>query len=159
MPFFLLKFPRRDVVHAGDAENDARGVLFPDPIRAAADDDAGFGLVIDATHARWNANRLARADDGGRRLDEDQRLGRQRLSLLGGMRAIVQPHRDDLRRQHGREHARAVEAALEPHAFPPIAEHVAYELAYLAVALDDVFRPGAGIDSKESRHQRAVSST
>src|SRR4029453_1979700 len=132
---------------------------FADPPRAAADDDAGFRFVIDAAYARGDADRISRTNDGRRWLDEDQRLRLQLLSLLRRVRPIVHPHRTDLGWRDRREDPRVPEPALEPDPLLPLAKHIANELAHLTIALDDVLGAGACVDSKESRHQRAVSST
>ena len=65
-------------------------------MRAAADDDAELGLVVDATDTGRQQDRPAGPDHGRGRLDEDQRLSRQRLVQLGRMILVVQTDADDL---------------------------------------------------------------
>ena len=52
VPHLLLQLPRRDVVHAGDAEDVLGGALGRHAVRAAADDQAHLGLVVDAPDIR-----------------------------------------------------------------------------------------------------------
>jgi hypothetical protein len=78
------------------------------------------------------ADRLARRDQRRGRLEEHQRLGREGLLLLGGVVAVVQADRDDLRRLHGRQQARPGRQREPPPgadllARPELAEQVALE--------------------------------
>ena len=70
-------------------------------------------------------DRVARADDRRRRLDEHQRLGRQRLALLRRVVLVVEPDADDLRRLTGA--SSAVRVARDLVARLRTAEQVALE--------------------------------
>ena len=76
------------------------------PMRAPADDDAQL-RPRDRRGPTPGGSRIgvAGADDRVDGLMNMQRLGRQRLALLGGVVLVVQADADDLRRQHRREHA------------------------------------------------------
>ena len=65
---------------------------------AAADDDDQLGLVIDLLADPGQDDRVAVADQGGRILAEEDRLGRDRHAALGGVVAVVQADADDLAR-------------------------------------------------------------
>ena len=83
-----------------------RGLL--DVFRALADDDAEFDLPIELGRAARLFHRIVRAADRGDGLQKDDRLGRKRHADFGGVVAVVQADRDELRR---RRHRRA-----KPHA-------------------------------------------
>jgi len=72
------------------------GVRRLDAVRALPDHQAEFGLVLDAADARRQANRIARTDQRRRRLEEQQRLGRQRLAHFPGVILVVEPDADHL---------------------------------------------------------------
>src|ERR1043166_1076467 len=72
--FFFLKVARCHVVHARQPADELPGPRARHSMRAAADDDADLRLVIDAADARRQANRIARTDHRGQRLDEEQQI-------------------------------------------------------------------------------------
>ncbi len=100
-----LHLARGDVVEARQTEHAVPRPRARHAVRAAADDERELGFMIDAPDAGGQTDRTARPDHRGRRLEEQQRLGRQRHAGFGGVVLVVQPHTDDLRRHDGREHA------------------------------------------------------
>ena len=116
VPDLLLQLARRHVVHARHAEDVLGSAFRRHAVRAAADDQPHLGLVVDAPDIRRQFDGLARPDDGRRGLEEEQRLGRQRLPLLGRVRLVVERHRDDLARRHRRQ---------QPLTREPVRDHVA----------------------------------
>jgi hypothetical protein len=63
--------------------------------------------MIDASHPLWKHDRVARTDDRGRGLDEDEGLLRERLFHLRRMVLVVQADTHDLRRHDWRQQAMA----------------------------------------------------
>ena len=134
--------------------NTYRRVLFTHARRARADDDPHLGLVVDPPDAVGKDDRLAGPDDGGRRLEEDQRLGRQRLVLLRprGPCSSVR-----LRRSSTARPAPAAGAVPDAISAPGVAraEDVPLDQPPLACFFDHVTRRAVVIDSiKTSSSQR-----
>ena len=162
--FLLLQIARGDVVHAGEPEDVVPRVSRGHAMRAPADDDAELGFVIDAADARRTADRIARPDHGRRRLDEQQRLGRQRLADFSRVILVVEADADDLRRPHRRQQRDARQPAAHRGAGGQPGERVAGGAEQLAAALDRVeavtrpAKPDKSFPSAtHSSPQRAVS--
>src|SRR3954465_4788445 len=154
--FFLLQIARGDVVDADQAANVVPRVLAGDAVGAAADDDAELGFVIDAADAGRNANRIARTDHGARRLDEQQRLGRQRLADFTGVILVVEADTDDLRRHHRRQQPDRAQAAGDRRATRQRGERIARRTPQLAIALDREHRPVVLTDAEDAFHQSDI---
>src|SRR5262249_22381261 len=98
----LLQIARGDVVDADQAAHVVPRVLRGDAMRAPADDDAELRLVIDAADAGGNANRIPGTDHRARRLDEQERLRRQRLAPFTRVILVVESDADHLPGHHPR---------------------------------------------------------
>src|SRR5438128_6070230 len=103
LPVAELEVARGDVVEAGVAEDVRERVLGADLTRGGADDHAELGLVVDLGRQRGvPSDVVARADDRGRELGEDEwRRWRLRAGLRGVV-AVVPPDRDNLARPRDR---------------------------------------------------------
>ena len=102
----LVELPvaRRDVVADRVAADVLERLLPGMCLPASADHHHQLGLVVDLVAHRGQDDRTAVADQGGRILAEEDRLGRRRHAALGGVVAIVQSDADDLARVgHGRQ--------------------------------------------------------
>src|SRR4029450_1973558 len=136
---FLLQIAGGHVVDAGQPEHVIPRVRRLHAMRAAPDYNAELGFVIDAADAGRDANCLAGADDGGRRLDEEERFGRQRLADLAGVILVVEADADDLRGPDRRQHAHAAKTAAHRGAGRQrgaAADRIAAGAPQLAVAFD-----------------------
>ena len=111
------------------------------PVRAAADDHRQLRFVVDASDPGRQLNWRAGIEHGRRRLEEQQRLGGQRLLHLGGVIPVVQADAHHLGRAAPAPAHRA--APSPPTSGRPIVavEEVAAakrQAMNLAVVLDDV---------------------
>jgi hypothetical protein len=143
------------VVDAREAEHVSRGLPLGDVRRVRADHHAHLCLVIDPAGAGRNHDRLARPDHRGRGLEENHRLGGQRLVLLGGVVLVVQAHRDDLRRRHRREQPLPLRRDRVAGLMP--AEDIPFHQPPLAAVGDDVTGLAFVLDPVVALH-RAVAS-
>ena len=146
----FLQVARGDVVHGGQSKDVLVGAIRPHFERALLDDDAQLGLMVDAPRPERHFDGGARTDDRRGGLDEEQRLGRQRLVLLGRVILVVQTDADDLRRYDRRQQLRALGRDLG--AFLEIAENVAAHQPPLALALGDVTGLAFIIDPVQTQH-------
>jgi hypothetical protein len=69
-----LNVPRGHVVHTRDAQHVIVSTVGRHTIRAPADDDSRFGLVVHTPRARRQPDRIAGANHRRRRFQENERL-------------------------------------------------------------------------------------
>ena len=91
----------RHVIRDGVSEHDVRPILFVDAVGDFTDDDGEFPFVHDSPLDRRQHDRVARPDDGGRRLEKNQGRWGSIVMHLGGVLSEVHPDTHDLGRGNG----------------------------------------------------------
>src|SRR5579872_2951211 len=96
---FFLQVARGDVVPAGEAADDIAPSCTRDVLRALADDDRQLAFVIDALRLLRTEDRPFMRQQRGRRLQKNDRVGRNVVAELFRMVGVVPSDADDLRRR------------------------------------------------------------
>src|SRR2546426_2175047 len=156
-----LQVPRGHVVHAGQPEDDVARLARGHAAGATPDHDGQLRLVVHTAHAGRDPDRVVRPDHRCCRLEEHQRLLRQRLVHLACMILVVEADRHDFRGAHRGEKVECLSGDRSSRAI--VTEDVAIEPVQGPVALDRVTAVRAIADSVNTIHvrsrYRAVSST
>ena len=100
LPVGVLQVAGRHVVDADDARHRRARRRLVRGREPRADHHADFALVLDAPRGGRQHDRLAVADHGGGRLQEEQRALGHRVAELGGVRAVVSADADDFAWAH-----------------------------------------------------------
>src|SRR5262249_16770086 len=96
----LLEITCGHVADTRVAVDGAEHVLGRDAPHATADDDSELRLMLDALALLRKDDGRARTEDGRRGLEEEERLLRDVVAKLLGVRGVVAPDADDLRGPH-----------------------------------------------------------
>src|ERR1022692_751737 len=96
LPMLQLERALRHVVAQAIAGDDVHGFFLREITRALADHDDEFALVIELAGVLRDHGVVVRPTDAARRLVEDDRLLRNRVTALGGVIGIIEADREEI---------------------------------------------------------------